>query len=74
MTLVVQTVQNVLETSAELEKEKEKKSYIFNQVMKAATLLNNAVSTLDAGMSKEGVGRQLDSIEAACAILRGWIG
>ena len=71
--LVVTTVQNVLETSAELEKEKEKKSYIFNQVMKAATLLNNAVSTLDSEMSKEGVGRQLDSIEAACDILRGWI-
>ena len=71
--LVVKTVQNVLETSAELEKEKEKKSYIFNQVMKAATLLNNAVSTLDSEMSKEGVGRQLDSIEAACDILRDWI-
>lgn len=75
--LVVKTVQNVLETSAELEKEKEKKSYVFNQVMKAATHLNNAVSavsSLDSEMSKEGVGRQLDSIEAACAILRGWIG
>lgn len=71
--LVVRTVQNVLETTAELEKEKEKKSYIFNQVMKAATLLNNAVSTLDFEMSKEGVSRQLDSIEAACTILRDWI-
>lgn len=41
--------------------------------MKAATLLNNAVSTLDFEMSKEGVGRQLDNIEAACTILRDWI-
>lgn len=71
--LVVRTVQNVLETTAELEKEKEKKSYILNQVMKAAALLKNAVSALNPEMSKDGVERQLDNIEAAYDILRDWI-
>ena len=72
--LVVRTVQTILETSAEIEKEKDKRSFVLNQVMKAATLLNEAVSKLDPElMSKEGVGRQLDSIEAACEILRSWI-
>jgi hypothetical protein len=41
--------------------------------MKAATLLTNAVSNLDDAMSKDGVGKQLDNIEGACAALRDWI-
>ena len=55
------------------EKEKKKKSFIFDQVMKAATLLTNAVSNLDDAMSTEGVGKQLDNIEGACAALRDWV-
>ena len=38
-TLVAQTVKSVLDTTEELEKEKKKKSFIFDQVMKAATAL-----------------------------------
>lgn len=52
---------------------KKKKSFIFDQVMKAATLLTNAVSNLDDAMSTEGVGKQLDNIEGACAVLRDWV-
>jgi len=72
-TLVAQTVKSVLDTTDELEKEKKKKSFVFDQVMKAATLLTNAVSNLDDAMSKDGVGKQLDNIEGACAALRDWI-
>ncbi len=72
-TLVVQTVKSVLDTIDELEKEKKKKSFIFDQVMKAATLLTNAVSNLDDSMSKDGVGKQLENIEGACIALKDWI-
>ena len=72
-TLVAQTVKSVLDTADELEKEKKKKSFVFDQVMKAATLLTNAVSNLDDTMNKEGVGKQLNNIEGACAALRDWI-
>ena len=72
-TLVAKTVKSVLEATDELEKEKKKKSFIFDQVMKAATLLTNAVSNLDDAMAKEGVGKQLDNIEGACTVLRDWI-
>lgn len=72
-TLVAQTVKSVLDTTEELEKEKKKKSFIFDQVIKAATLLTNAVSNLDDLMSKDGVGKQLENIEGACAALKDWI-
>lgn len=71
--LVARTVKAVLDTNDELDKEKKKKSFIFEQVMKAATLLTNAVSNLDDSMSKEGVGKQLENIEGACAALKDWI-
>lgn len=71
--LVVNTVKTVLETTEEMEKEKKKKSFIFDQVLKAATLLTNAVSSLDDSMSKEGVDKQLANIEGACTILKDWI-
>lgn len=72
-TLVAQTVKSVLETTEEIEKEKKKKSFVFDQVMKAATLLTNAVSSLDPAMSKDGIGKQLENIEGACAALKDWI-
>ena len=72
-TLVAQTVKSVLDTTEELEKEKKKKSFIFDQVMKAATALTNAVSNLDDSMSKDGVGKQIDNIEGALVFLKDWI-
>lgn len=71
--LVTQTVKSVLDTADALENEKKKKSYIFDLVMKAATCLTNAVSNLNDSMSKEGVGKQLENIEGACAALKDWI-
>lgn len=71
--LVAQTVKSVLDTTDEIEKEKKKKSFVFDQVMKAATLLTNAVSNIDDSMNKEGVGKQLENIEGACAALKDWI-
>ena len=62
-----------MDTTDELEREKKKKSFVFDQVKKAATLLTNAVSNLDDSMSKDGVGKQLDNIEGACAALKDWI-
>lgn len=72
-TLVAQTVKSVLDTTDELEKEKKKKSFIFDQVMKAATLLTNAVSNLDDSMSKDGVEKQLENIEGALLALKDWV-
>jgi hypothetical protein len=71
--LVAQTVKSVLDTTDELEKEKKKLSFVFDQVMKAATALTNAVSNLDDSMSKDGIEKQLENIEGACAVLRDWI-
>lgn len=72
-TLVTQAVKSVLDTTEELEKEKKKKSFIFDQVMKAATALTNAVSNLDDSMSKEGIGKQIENIEGALVSLKDWI-
>ena len=72
-TLVVQTVNSVLDTVDELEKEKKKKSFIFDQVMKAATILTNAVSNLDDSMNNHGIEKQIENIEGACAVLKDWI-
>ena len=72
-TLVAQTVKSVLDTTDELEKEKKKKSFIFDQVMKAATLLTNAVSNLDDSMSKDGIEKQLENIEGALFALKDWV-
>jgi len=70
---VVKTVKSVLETVDALDNEKKKKSYIFDQVKKAATYLTNAVSNWDDSMSKEGVGKQIENIEGALAFLKDWI-
>lgn len=70
---VVQIVNNVLEANQEIENEKKKKSFVFDQVMKAATCLTNAVKNLDDAMSKEGVGKQIENIEGACTLLKDWI-
>ncbi len=70
---VVKTVKSVLETAEALDNEKKKKSFIFDQVKKAATFLTNAVSNWDDTMSKEGVGKQIENIEGACAFLKDWI-
>ena len=56
-----------------LDNEKKRKSYIFDQVKKAATSLTNAVSNCDDSMSKEGVGKQIENIEGALAFLKDWI-
>ena len=71
--LVVQSVKAVLDASDEVEKEKKKKSFIFDQVIKAATNLNNAISNLDDSMSKEGIDKQLENIEGACIVLKDWV-
>lgn len=71
--LIVQTVKAVLDTADALENEKRKKNYVFDLVMRAATLLTNAVSNLDDSMSKDGVGKQIENIEGACAALKDWI-
>ncbi len=70
---VVEAVTVVLDNCEELEKEKKKKSFILDQVVKAATALNNAVNNLDPSMNKQGIGKQLDNIGNACMVLKDWI-
>lgn len=70
---VVETVRKVIESQDEIEKEKKKKGFIFEQVVKAASALNNAVSNLSDDMNKDGVARQLENIEAAVTVLKDWI-
>ena len=71
--LVVKTVKSVLDTVDALDNEKKKKSFVFDQVKKAATLLTNAVSNWDDSMSKDGVEKQIQNIEGALAFLKDWI-
>lgn len=70
--LVVKTVKAVLETSDEIEKEKKKKTFVYDQVKKAADILSNTISNMDATMSKDGVKKQLVNIEVALDILNDW--
>lgn len=70
---VVSIVKNIVESCDELEKEKKKQNFVFSQVVNAATALNNAVSNLDDSMSKQGIEKQIENIEASCAILKDWI-
>ncbi len=70
---VVDTVKNVIDTVNELEKEKKKKSFVFDQVVKAATALNNAIGSLDDSMEKKGIDKQIAAIEGALEALKGWI-
>ena len=71
--LVVKTVVSVIETADEIEKEKKKSEYIFEQVRKAATELNNAVANIDDRMSKDGVSKQIENIKASLVISEDWI-
>lgn len=71
--LVVRTVKAVLETSDEIEKEKKKKTFVYDQVKKAADILTNTISNMDPSMSKDGVEKQLDNIDIAVGILNDWI-
>ena len=71
--LVAKTVKSVLETSDELEKEKKKKTFVYDQVKKAADILTNTISNVDETMSKDGVKKQLDNIAVALDILNDWI-
>ena len=71
--LIVQIVKSVIDSTEELEREKKKKSFILEQVKKANTCLNNAVSNLDSIMAKEGIAKQIESIEAMLVILKDWI-
>ena len=71
--LVVSTVLSAIADAEEIEKEKKKKVFVFEQVKRAATELTTAITNITDTMSKDGVDKQLDSIEASCAILRDWI-
>ena len=71
--LVVRTVKAVLESYDEIEKEKKKKTFVLDQVKKAADILSNTISNMDESMSKDGVKKQLDNIEVALEILKDWI-
>lgn len=70
--LVVRTVKNVLETTDEIEKEKKKKTFVYEQVKKAAEILTNTIPNMDSSMSKEGVKKQLENIEIVLGILNDW--
>ena len=70
---VVKIVDRILKSDEDLEKEKKKRSFVFDQVAKAVTNLNNAVSNLDDAMSKEGIAKQIENIEFACTLLKNWL-
>ena len=71
--LVVRTVKSVLETYDEIEKEKKKRTFVYDQVKKAADILSNTISNMNDSMSKDGVKKQLDNIEVTLDILKDWI-
>lgn len=71
--LVVRTVKSVLETYDEIGKEKKKRTFVYDQVKKAADILSNTISNMNDSMSKDGVKKQLDNIEVTLDILKDWI-
>jgi len=71
---VVNIVDNVLQTCEEEERENNKKTYLFSQVQRAATILANAISTIDESMETNGVIKQIESIEGSCLYIKKWIG
>lgn len=62
-----------METSDEIEKEKKKKTFVYDQVKRAADILTNTISNMDTSMSKDGVKKQMDNINIALDILNDWI-
>lgn len=71
--IVVKTANTVIDRYDQLEKEKEDKKYILNQVTNAAKALDKAIKNLNDKMDKKGVEKQIENIEAYCLVLRGWI-
>ena len=66
-------VQKTLDTISEIDKEIKQTTFVLDQLQKANTALQNAINHSNDTMSKNGVDKQLDSIERACRILRDWI-
>lgn len=71
--LVVRSVKDVLETSDEIEKEKKKKTFVYDQMKKVADILTYTVSNMNPSMSKDGVKKQLEKIDITLDILNDWI-
>lgn len=71
--LIVDTVTSVIHTVDEIEKEKKKQDFVSKQVAKAAQLLQNVISNIDDSMIKEGVAKDIESIEGSCVILKDWV-
>lgn len=72
-TEIVEIVRNVIKNNEDLEKEKKKKSFVFDQVKKASSNLQNAIDNLDDSMLKDGVDKQLENINGFVMILKDWI-
>lgn len=70
---IVSVVREVIKNNEDIEKEKKNMSFIFDQVKKASSCLNNAIENMKDTMSKEGIDKQLDNIETYVSILRDWI-
>ena len=70
---VVDLVGMVIDNIENLENEKKKKSFVIDQIAKASSCLNNAISNLDDSMEKNGVSKQIESIEACLVILKDWV-
>ncbi len=70
---VTSVVSDTLSTIEHLEEEKKKKSFIFDEVKKAATCLSNAIQSIDDVMDKDGVKNQLENIKTCCNVLQNWV-
>ncbi len=70
---VTKVVTETLNTIEHLEQEKKKKSFIFDEVKKAATCLSNAIQSIDDVMDKDGVKNQLENIKTCCNVLQNWV-
>jgi len=64
---------DVIEGERLKEKEKSKHDYVSNQIRKANTALQDAVTALDAKTKKDGIGAQIEAIEASLKKIKAWM-
>jgi len=71
---VVDVIESVISEENAKAREKKSSNYMLDQVKKAVTALENAVSSCNEdGISTKGINKQLGAIEGNVALLRKWL-
>jgi hypothetical protein len=69
-----EVIREVIESQKALEKDKKSADFLLNQLKKANTCVQNAISSgLKPEANKTGVAEQIGSIEAGLSRIKGWL-